>query len=237
MSLEFRRTTAIHCDNVFDVLTRGPFPTGHESDAAVERHLAGCHECRELAEALSPAVQLFHEALAPSEGQELPGYRGVYSSARVVELPSALRDAMFGDTPAAPLASPGTCARRQDRPWRLAAALGWGTLVAMLLLGAVWQTPRALFTAVRSTSANDTRAVKFQPSDSGREWLFALHLPSACLHAPPLSATSSEVAAGISQAKAGYDCCLKCHGQSSANRPALDTQATLDRTCHVCHNY
>ncbi|MHC2069135.1 hypothetical protein ACYFX5_16815 [Bremerella sp. T1] len=47
------------CDDVFDVLTRGRFPTGnHETDLPVERHLTVCHSCRELAEALRPATDM-----------------------------------------------------------------------------------------------------------------------------------------------------------------------------------
>ena len=32
----------IHCDEVFDILTRGPFPTGAPSDGIVESHLNQC---------------------------------------------------------------------------------------------------------------------------------------------------------------------------------------------------
>ena len=65
------------CDDVFDVLTRGPFPSGAaEQDEHVERHLVGCQECRRLATALRPAVELFQEAIDPAESLGLPGYRG-----------------------------------------------------------------------------------------------------------------------------------------------------------------
>jgi hypothetical protein len=40
----------------------------------VERHLACCHDCRRLAEALRPAVELFHEALERTD--DLPRYAG-----------------------------------------------------------------------------------------------------------------------------------------------------------------
>src|SRR6478609_4205974 len=66
----------INCDHVFEILTRGPFPSGDPQDAAVEMHLLACHECRELAEALRPAVDLFHESIPVGEQEELPGYRG-----------------------------------------------------------------------------------------------------------------------------------------------------------------
>lgn len=68
----------VDCDNVFDRLTRGPFPSGEEDDSAVEGHLSVCHECRRLAEALRPAVSLLHEAYADEQisDERLPAYHG-----------------------------------------------------------------------------------------------------------------------------------------------------------------
>ena len=64
----------MNCDQVFDILTRGPFPTGTAIDAGVETHLDACAECRRLAEALRPAIELFQEAIGPEESRDLPGY-------------------------------------------------------------------------------------------------------------------------------------------------------------------
>src|SRR5688572_24152816 len=64
------------CDEVFDILTREPFPSGGDNDELVESHLAVCHECRQLAEVFRPAVGLFHESLAAGFNAELPMYRG-----------------------------------------------------------------------------------------------------------------------------------------------------------------
>jgi hypothetical protein len=58
------RKLLLNCDQVFDVLTRGPFPSGDETDQPVESHLRACHDCRQLAEALQPAVYLLHESLS-----------------------------------------------------------------------------------------------------------------------------------------------------------------------------
>ena len=66
----------MNCDHVFEILTRGPFPTSSSIDAGVEEHLAECAECREMAEALRPAVNLFHESLSMDESDSLPGYQG-----------------------------------------------------------------------------------------------------------------------------------------------------------------
>jgi hypothetical protein len=64
------------CDQVFMILTRGPFPAGDPWDDQVEDHLEICGECWQLAEALRPAVEVFQEAVPPAEGRDLPGYWG-----------------------------------------------------------------------------------------------------------------------------------------------------------------
>jgi hypothetical protein len=64
------------CDQVFMILTRGPFPTGEAWDEQVEAHLETCAECWRLAEALRPALEVFQEAIPPAESRELPGYWG-----------------------------------------------------------------------------------------------------------------------------------------------------------------
>ncbi|QDU90864.1 hypothetical protein Pla175_42770 [Pirellulimonas nuda] len=62
------------CDRVFFALTRGPFPTGHPTDTLVQAHLEACPSCSQIAEALRPATETFHEAISPAEGRDLPGY-------------------------------------------------------------------------------------------------------------------------------------------------------------------
>ena len=64
------------CDQVFMILTRGPFPTGEAWDEQVEAHLEICADCWRLAEALRPALEVFQEAVPPAESRELPGYWG-----------------------------------------------------------------------------------------------------------------------------------------------------------------
>lgn len=236
----------MNCDQVFDVLTRGPFPTGNVSDASVERHLAACHECRELAVALEPAVQLLHESLSSHESPSLPGYQGIYSESSVACLPAALQAALDDDAPvAANLAvAPAAASRRADL-WRMTGVLSLGAMLGALLLGVVWQAPRALpsFAAV-SPAANQARELRFQPSESGRQWLVSLSLPSVCLPASPPAAlpTASprqqhSPAHAISELEALFACCLECHAASNPRRPSMETQASLDRSCHVCHNY
>jgi hypothetical protein len=64
------------CDQVFMILTRGPFPTGEIWDEDVETHLETCGDCWRLAEALRPALEVFQEAVPPAESRDLPGYWG-----------------------------------------------------------------------------------------------------------------------------------------------------------------
>ncbi len=74
----------MNCDEVFEILTRGPFPTGDPSDVDVELHLGECSSCQELAEALRPALELFEEAIPAAESRNLPGYWGAQPSAYTV---------------------------------------------------------------------------------------------------------------------------------------------------------
>ncbi len=64
------------CDDVFDMLTRGPFPSGAASDELVEDHLSSCDDCRRLAAALQPAVNLLREVVECDEAAGLPEYTG-----------------------------------------------------------------------------------------------------------------------------------------------------------------
>ena len=98
------------CDQVFMILTRGPFPTGEAWDEQVEAHLETCSDCWRLAEALRPAMEVFQEAVPAAESRDLPGYWGDArpASSIVAELTSGVaRTAMT------------TSVRRMARPYRL----------------------------------------------------------------------------------------------------------------------
>ncbi|PHS11942.1 MAG: hypothetical protein COA78_08780 [Blastopirellula sp.] len=79
--MTFNKTTTLHCtcDDVFDTLTRGPFPTGDACiDQPTERHLQCCHECRTLAEAFRPATEVLEESLPAEMSSDLPVYQGAF---------------------------------------------------------------------------------------------------------------------------------------------------------------
>ncbi|MDG2384107.1 MAG: hypothetical protein P8N76_20725 [Pirellulaceae bacterium] len=69
-------TSKLDCHAVFEILTRAPDPTGRSTDLNVQRHLALCHECRQLAESVRPATDLFTEALKEAERIRLPAFDG-----------------------------------------------------------------------------------------------------------------------------------------------------------------
>jgi hypothetical protein len=97
------------CDQVFTILTRGPFPTGEPWDEQVEAHLETCTDCWRLAEALRPALEVFQEAVPPAESRELPGYWG---DAR----PAAVLFSELTQTATRTAVAPGV--RQLQRPYR-----------------------------------------------------------------------------------------------------------------------
>ncbi len=70
----------MNCDQVFAILTRGPFPSGDATDGAVEAHLTHCSECRHFAGALRPDGGTDAESLIPEESRGLPYYWGLAAS-------------------------------------------------------------------------------------------------------------------------------------------------------------
>src|SRR5687767_9932150 len=83
--------SVIDCDAVFEKLTRAPFPAGGSDNDETELHLQVCHDCRRLAEALRPAIGLFHESLANDESLPQyngPRYNGPRYNGRLLELPA-----------------------------------------------------------------------------------------------------------------------------------------------------
>jgi len=217
------------CDQVFDVLTRGPFPTGADDDVDVERHLRACHECRQLAEALRPAVELLHESIEAGESDQLPGYHGSLVSAFEPQLDAAVM----------------TMIRRENRKTaklelsvrkKYPSFINAGWFAAVALLGVVFCF--AVLAAQRLThvARHDQRSIgidsleRFQPDEDGLRQLVALNLPDGCLCGNVERKQSPKV-----QSSAIYQCCTRCHSATSKHQPPIDSVAMLARSCEMCH--
>jgi len=235
------RKLLMNCDQVFDVLTRGPFPTGDDSDEAVERHLRACHECRQLAEALQPAVELLHESLSSEQASDLPAYQGaltgiersVATAVRARPQPLSVRE----------LVRVRTAERRQivlANVAQFAAALVLVLAIGMLGWNLIATADfsrgqRELLTAVLTPSGPTT---VHRLSDRGLMTLASLNLPARCF---PGEALIAPAAGGPNVGSAAIDqdalrCCTECHHSGQADSPASRMVAAMQRSCVACHS-
>lgn len=228
----------IHCDEVFDILTRGPFPTGAASDGIVESHLAQCASCKQLAEALRPALELFQESVTPEESRKLPSYWGAATA--------TMAPWMAASEAIATRAEPDA-----HKPARLlhtltgygladAARFAVGIVLGMILMvGAygIWQWKagdREHRSALAGTRARLTAA--------GHQTLAALQLPMACLVGTPLANSArhtptDESARSASQSSGQLGtiaCCTTCHA-SGRDAPPPEATVRIVQACQACH--
>lgn len=219
----------MNCDQVFEVLTRGPFPTGAESDESVEHHLRCCHDCRELAEALQPAVELLHEAISPDEASGLPEYQGLLAALdHQVVTAEADRPTLLS---VRRLAEPKTSQRRPlslVTYARLSAALVLFMALGSLIWGVVSTTKHGIAHRDRAPARLD---------QAGLVTLASLNLPAKCFPRellPQTGAAQPAAAAVINQDV--LRCCTECHNGASTGRSVLGNVATLHRSCVACHS-
>jgi hypothetical protein len=216
----------MNCDHVFDLLTRGPFPTGASSDSAVESHLLACGECRQLAEALRPALELFEEAVTVEESRTLPGYWGNLhtGSESQVALAPPDRDSKHTKLSGRLLSVAAEHATEIDW-WRIAAALLLGVLLGSWFRAAAWNDVGSLAGGPRSSTPN-------------LQLLASMSLPSSCLKrtAPDMLQTAdlSEPSWQNAVQASDFACCTSCHasGDRKLSRTALSTVALSCRACH-----
>jgi hypothetical protein len=212
----------IYCDDVFAILTRGPFPTGKAGDLQVEAHLTHCQDCQQLAEALRPALARYPEGVSDAESRKLPRYVGQRLRAK---LDPAEYDALY---------------ERKDPAERHASRLGsssvrsnlvrfGGALLFALVLVAACYGMRAIVPSPTKGPTNETA--------SSRTILAGWDLPVACrsstANRPQQDATLAPIKLG---AETTNHCCTQCH--SSAHQLSLSTTSTgrVARACHLCHD-
>ena len=225
----------VSCDQVFDRLTRGPFPAGQRDDDAVERHLASCHECRELAEALRPAVALLHESLPASEAAALPAYGSSEEEEGLCEradgaLSRRIRQIMD---------------RQEVQPRRVSRQELWlpsvRLVAASILIAALGTLVAGVFTGpkreVRSSLATAAAADEpHQPSAEGVLLLASLKLPVVCLPGMPSPTTD---AGGREESRTlvalKHVCCTRCHAAGKSVPLSVAAIGTMQQSCTACH--
>ncbi len=208
----------MNCDRVFEILTAGPFPSGQPHDAYVESHLLVCHDCRQLAEALRPALELFHESIDPNEVCDLPGYHGSLGVATRNELP------MTGT-----LSAPHRRTRRVTRPRLLSgtrpmflqfvSAVAIGMLLCYVVSRFELGTPPPASPVVLASAVE-----AHMPSVAGHLSLVSLKLPTGCYR--------SDKKPGASRAT--NHCCIECHSSRSP-ADANVQPVVLAKSCSACH--
>ena len=220
----------MNCDQVFDILTRGPFPAGEPSDETVEWHLEGCGDCGRLAEALRPAMELLHESIVDDETEALPGYSGRLA---YEEMPWS--DA--GDSKGKRLAV-------QRRPMLRRAVLGGGKaqrlsrFVAAVALGAMLALGLGAMETPDEKSTSPGAQGPLSPSSTGLGQLAALNLPGVCFEAHSDAVGTMNVGAVVA-APAGrrnFQCCARCHAEGRVELVSIETTSKIVRSCQACHS-
>lgn len=210
----------MNCDHVFDILTRAPFPTGDDSDGDVEHHLRACHECRQLAEALRPAVDLFHESIGGEDSFDLPGYMGTLFEA--------------ADAAGTTLVRSQLTTRRQANSGM--ASTGLGLAICLLVCcGLVVSMGRDWLPSGATTLAAPSETVA-RPDAVGLELLASLDLPSICRKAfEGDSGQAPVLEVDNKPARTKTRCCTECHAVANPNRPQLASTVKLTNSCNTCH--
>lgn len=236
-----------NCDQVFDVLTRGPFPAGEPSDDAVEQHLRACHDCRCLAEALRPAVALLHEAIASDDACGLPEYQGALaerrSPGRNMLSPRPLPRGMRQLSHSPMISRPRPQADNLLKLVRLTAAAMLVVALGILVYGfsAAPTSSPAMPLAQRPAFAEPL--AEPEPTADGLLRLASLRLPAACLpneHRPRSPQHAALLIAALQNGTlANLHCCTECHHATAALHSAALRSAVaitaLTEHCRTCH--
>jgi hypothetical protein len=246
----------IDCNEVFDILTRGPFPSGGEHDEAVEHHLRSCHDCRQLAEALRPAVELFHECLSEQEAKALPEYHG-----QVVPLDQPLRESLFRALPrdiaevrldSHDGAMPSRSQSRQRDAYRGSrTALLLQGLIGMALTAAIVLTVISLGMSVRNMDrqpgVRGPSELALVPVVSGTEAarrILSWQLPGECVFdrlretaagGSLVEGATLEQQLALAWEARTIECCMGCHHASQDLVGSQRLIATMQNSCIVCH--
>lgn len=204
----------LNCDEVFEALT-GDCEVAQD-DEALREHLEVCAECRQLADATRPVVDLFGDA----RGSDERDHRGAAALASTVFVRlESQQHAALASSHRRSFLSLGAHAWSQ---------LGAAAAILLAIGGLFWvASPRELtgrpdlvaLPAFTSPLARGT-----EPTEHGLLHLASLQLPEACL--VPAKA-SHDGAAKVA-------CCTRCH-QAGDLLPTVRLVAFSQQSCVACH--
>jgi len=242
----------MNCEQVFFILTRGPFPAGEATDADVEHHLEICLSCAGLAEALRPAEGISHEALTAGESDGLPGYRGRYQrqaeSSWSVSVDTVIEQAgrhseLIQSPPPRPFSRRfsrrgfiRSVGRKQEMMLQLIVAVFLGACLALIIHAIIISLPKPASdhvepptTAAGADGGTMAASASKPASPMLSDVISEKNLPIRC----PISEHSgAEINSG--------QCCLDCHsdtGQQLLNggNSQSPLAKTMTRACMNCH--
>lgn len=232
----------MNCDQVFAILTRGPFPSGDSTDSAVELHLSRCSECRHFADALRPDGSTDSESLIPEESRGLPYYWGVAALAS-------------GEQTGSLTATEGRRRTRRkrkpsffERHEPLAHLSGWQLAFAVLMGALLGTLLRLIGYADGGVTGNNAMVAAAPPttfesrprlSTADRQLADKLGATPACRERR-LPGFDSEGNADLSRSLSNTSgsaslCCTECHNSTSPRFALQTTTAKIVRSCQICH--
>lgn len=226
----------IHCDEVFDILTRGPFPTGAPSDGIVEAHLNHCDACRQLAEALRPAIELLQEAISPEESDGLPRYGGAVQARTTWSdhKPSQVRTKPLVRRPATRAAA-RLRSKSEAWPWRSAAKFVAAACIGLALAGMLRQVVMSQGANQRPDAASVAYAAAWRSDLGGREWIGQHHLRQRCQKAIDGYTLSVPAGGGRAGDALQLTCCLGCHASHRGKSLPAERLGGFVLACQACH--
>lgn len=235
------RQRTVNCDQVFERLTRGPFPGGDGIDDAVQLHLVGCHECRTLAEAMRPATALLHETTGGDPvAQDLPVWTG--GSAEPAESLPELVDRMVdrasdddkqGDVWPQP-GSPRAPQHSHRSTWVSARGVVAICVTIATTCFTVIQLTEMLSRRRQGPDAWPQQVVAIEQLPVR---LASLNLPPSCrnVRGEQTLRHESSAAGEDHERQDEFHCCTHCHTAESVVSPPVKAVAVVIRSCSTCH--
>jgi hypothetical protein len=234
----------MNCEEVFVILTRGPFPSGARSDAAVEAHLQICPDCQRLAAALRPNDRGLQETLESEDTRALPGYWGNLLGSSS-ELAISLTDTVgYPRAQRLGISPHQTLSRGKNlNVGQFAAAVALGIVLAAALRTLVTVhaplpggSDPVFGTIINAPLAKETAHNGGVPPESSN------FVPAHCPRALPIpndrfsfDVKTSPGMVDDLPASLTVDCCTRCHCAGGTASLSSTAMVRLQQSCSECH--